>query len=81
MKSTRLLAAMLIGMAASMSVGATSVLRSGLGASSLKPPKTALPSRTVGSSRNGGHRSGNRAHQRLALKKRNQARHRAACRG
>lgn len=78
MKSTRLLAVALAGMMASMGAAAAQVMNR---AHAPKLPKTAEPSRTVGSSRNGGNRGGNRAHQRAAMKKRNQQRHRVACRG
>lgn len=78
MKATRLLAFALAGMMASMGAAATQVMRS---AHAPKVPKTLALSRTVGSSRNGGHRGGNRAVQRVAQKARNVRRHRAACRG
>jgi hypothetical protein len=81
MKSTRLLAIVMASMAASMSAASASIMRRGIATKDVSPPKTADASRTVGSSRNGGHRSGNRHQQRLALKKRNQQRHRRACRG
>jgi hypothetical protein len=80
MKSTRLLAAMLLGMAASMS-NAAQVMSRGMTGTFPKPPKTAEPSRTVGSARNGGRRSSNRAHLRMARKLRNVARNRRAHRG
>lgn len=78
MRATRLLALALTGMMASMGAAATQIMRS---AHMPKAPKTVALSRTVGSSRNGGHRGGNRAQQRAALKARNVRRHRAACRG
>jgi ABC-type sugar transport system substrate-binding protein len=78
MKSTRLLAAALVSMMASMGAAATQVMQA---AHAPKLPKTIAASRTVGSSRNGGRRGGNRAYQRAAQKKRNQMRHRRACRG
>lgn len=81
MKSTRLLAAALASMMAGMGAAATQVMATANAPKELKPPKTAEPSRTVGSSRNGGQRMGNRVYQRAALKKRNQQRHRKACRG
>jgi hypothetical protein len=81
MKSTRLLASVMVAMMASMSAGAAAVISSAHAPNPIKPPKTAEPSRTTGSSRNGGNRMGNRVYQRAAMKKRNQARHRKACRG
>lgn len=80
MKSTRLFAAMAIAMMAGLGSAAQQVMTAANAPKTIKPPKTAEPSRTVGSSRNGGHRMGNRVYQRMALKKRNQARHRKACR-
>jgi hypothetical protein len=80
MKSTRLLAAAMVSMVAAMGASSVAVMRTGFGAPSLKPPKTEAASRTAGSSRNGGRRGSNRANQRMALKKRNQQRHRKACR-
>jgi hypothetical protein len=81
MKSNRLMLAMLAGMAASMSTASQAVMSIGFGANTLKAPKTAQPSRTVGSARNGGRRSSNRAHLRMARKVRNVARNRRAHRG
>jgi hypothetical protein len=78
LKSTRLLAAALVSMMAGLSAGAQQVIAS---AHTPKPPKTAEPSRTVGSSSNGGRRNSNRGYRRAALKRRNQQRHRKACRG
>lgn len=75
MKSTRLLTAALAAMMAGLSAASAQVIAA---AHAPSVPKTAEPSRTTGSSRNGGYRTGNRAYQRLALKKRNRARHRAA---
>jgi hypothetical protein len=81
MKSTRLLAAALVAMAASMGEASRAVMHQGMFPKAVKPPKTADLSRTAGSSRNGGRRSGNRAVQRAAIKARNVKRHRLACRG
>jgi hypothetical protein len=78
MKSTRLLAALAVGMMASMGAAAAQVMHS---AHAPRAPKTAAPSRTVGSSRNGGRRSSNRAVQRAAVKARNVQRHRAHTKG
>lgn len=81
MKSTRLLAFALAGMMASMGTAALQVMNRAHLPNPLKPPKTIAPSRTVGSSRNGGHRGGNRMAQRAAMKRRNVLRNRAAHRG
>jgi hypothetical protein len=79
-KATALLAALSVGLMASMQ-GAAAVVMQRAYPNAPKPLKTAEPSRTVGSARNGGLRSGNRAVQRAALKARNVKRHRAHCKG
>lgn len=78
MKATRLLVAALAGMYASMGTAALNVLRD---AHAPKPRKTLAPSRTVGSSRNGGRRGTNAQARRAARKARNVKRHRAHCKG
>lgn len=80
MKSTRLLAALAVGLMASMQGAASAVMQRAYPAA-LKAPKTDAPSATVGSSRNGGHKGGNRRMQRVAQKRRNVARNRLAHRG
>lgn len=78
MKSTRLLAVALAGMLASLGAASQQIIRS---AHVPRAPKTNEPSRTVGSSRNGGRRGTNMAVIRAARKAINVKRHRAHCRG
>lgn len=77
MKSTRLLAALTLGLMASMQGASAAVMQRAF-PNAPKPPKSIAPSATIGSSRNGGHKGGNRRMQRLAMKRRNVLRHRAA---
>lgn len=79
MKSTRLLAVAMASMIASLGASALGVVRAAH-QPKIRPIKTSEPSRTVGSSRNGGHRGGNMAAVRAARKARNVKRHRAQMR-
>jgi hypothetical protein len=81
MKSNRLVAMALVSMAAGMASAATQIMGSTVAPHAPSVPKTAEPSRTVGSSRNGGRRGTNMGAKRAAVKARNVKRHRRACRG
>lgn len=80
MKSTQLLTVLAAGLMASIQGASAAVMQRAF-PNAPKPPKSIAPSATVGSSRNGGHKGSNRRVQRLAIKRRNVLRHRAAHRG